>query len=209
MSQCIGLYPNGAFAEYLVASAQYGVLPAPEGWSFEDAAQLGCAAFTALQTLYQSHNFPTPLNPTTTPITLLVSGGASSVGQWVVQFAKQAGLYVIATASAKNFDLVKSLGADEVFDYKEPDAGAKIKASTKGELKYVIDTISEEPSAKVVFDALGDEGGVIAALLKYPTPPRDNIKVVNSAAFDMLGKVRRLCICPVTSSQVPRTMRSP
>jgi NADPH:quinone reductase-like Zn-dependent oxidoreductase len=46
----------------------------------------------------------------------LVYGGSTAVGMFAVQLAKLAGYKVVATASPKNFDLVKSYGADEVVD---------------------------------------------------------------------------------------------
>lgn len=49
---------------------------------------------------------------------VLIHGGAGGVGSMAVQFAKNAGAYVIATGSAKQADYMKSLGADETIDYK-------------------------------------------------------------------------------------------
>ncbi|KAI0057235.1 zinc-binding oxidoreductase ToxD [Artomyces pyxidatus] len=181
-----GCYPNGSFAEYVVASAEV-IVRVPDAWSFADAAQLGIAPFTALQTLYESHlDLPTPLEPTSTPFPILVSGGASSVGQYVVQFAKLAGLRVLATASKRNFELLKSLGADEVFDYNEPDVAQKIRAATGGQLKHAVDTISEGATPNLVAGALSEDGGVAAVILpvkeSYP-----NVKAVHSLAYQLLG----------------------
>ena len=53
--------------------------------------------------------------------------GSTSVGQYAVQYGKLSGYTVIATASPKNNDLIKSLGADFVFDYRDPDVVQKIK----------------------------------------------------------------------------------
>ena len=49
---------------------------------------------------------------------LLVTGGSGGVGSILVQFAKTTGIHITATCSAKNVDFVRSLGADEVIDYK-------------------------------------------------------------------------------------------
>lgn len=56
-----------------------------------------------------------------------------------IQFAKASGLTVIATSSPSNFDYLKSLGADAVFDYKSPTCGADIKALTKNKLRHAWD----------------------------------------------------------------------
>lgn len=196
-----GVGANGAFAEYVVASASFGVVRLPNNWSFEDGAQLGIAPFTALQTLYESHNIPAPQHHHWTAKPILISGAASSVGQWVVQFAQRSGFYVIATASEKNFDLVKALGADEVYDYHDPDVVQKIRLTTKGELKLAVDTICEGNTPKLVFDALSDEGGVVAAISPYPMPPREGITVISSVVFDMLGKVSSTARCGVRGNR--------
>jgi NADPH:quinone reductase-like Zn-dependent oxidoreductase len=62
---------------------------------------------------------------------LLVWGGASSVGSNAIQLATSAGYDVIATASAKNFDHVKSLGATVVVDYQNPDVVANLMETIK------------------------------------------------------------------------------
>lgn len=52
---------------------------------------------------------------------ILINGGTSGVGVLAIQMAKALGCHVVVTCSAQSFDLVKSLGADEVIDYKEID----------------------------------------------------------------------------------------
>ncbi|KAI0057242.1 dehydrogenase [Artomyces pyxidatus] len=181
-----GIHPNGSFAEYVVASAEV-IVRVPDAWSFADAAQLGIAPFTALQTLYESHNdLPTPFKPTSTPIPIFVSGGASSVGQYVVQFAKLAGLRVLATASPRNFALVQSLGADEVFDYSEPDVAQRIWAATGGKLRHVVDAISEGPTPDLVAGAMSEDGGIAAIILPPPTS-HPNVKLAHTCVYDLLG----------------------
>lgn len=50
---------------------------------------------------------------------VLINGGTSGVGILAIQMAKAIGCYVVVTCSSASFDLVKSLGADEVIDYKQ------------------------------------------------------------------------------------------
>jgi len=159
----------------------------PDDWAFEDAAQLGIGPFTAAQTLYVSQDLPSPLTPTSTPTPILVSGGSSSVGQFVIQFAKLAGLRVLATSSPKNFDLLKSLGADEVFDYNDPETSKRIKQSTNNQLKHAVDAISEHQSPAQISEALSDEGGIVSIILPYDSP-RPGVKVVHSLVYTLLGK---------------------
>ena len=53
-------------------------------------------------------------------IQLFVYGGSSSVGQYAIQLAKLSGYQVVSTASQRNHELVKSFGADLVFDVGNP-----------------------------------------------------------------------------------------
>ncbi|BDD60283.1 hypothetical protein MAP00_005421 [Monascus purpureus] len=64
--------------------------------------------------------------------TLLVWGGASSVGSNAIQLAAAAGYGVVTTASAKNFEYVKKLGATEAFDYHSPNIVDELVHALKG-----------------------------------------------------------------------------
>ncbi|TDL22505.1 zinc-binding oxidoreductase ToxD [Rickenella mellea] len=178
--------PNGTYAEYVLADANV-IISIPESWTFEQAAQLGIATYTTCQVLYQSQSLPTPLEPTKEPVDILVWGGASGVGQFVIQFAHLAGLRVIATASTKNFELLKSYGAVEVFDYKDESTPAKIKEFTGGKLKHAVDCIAEKGTPETVHAALSDNGGVISALLGYASQ-RDSVVVTPSIVYPLLGR---------------------
>ncbi|THH06160.1 hypothetical protein EW146_g9699 [Bondarzewia mesenterica] len=182
-----GYSSNGSFAEYVLADAER-VVHIPDTWSYEDAAQLGIAGYTTVQCLYESHtDLPTPFDPTPTPIPLLVWGGSTSVGQYVIQFAKLAGLYVLTTSSPKNYALLKSLGADEVYDYHDPEVSKKIKEKTGGKLVHAVDCVSEGKTGIQISEALSEKGGVVAVILPYESP-REGVKAVFSLAHDMLGK---------------------
>ncbi|KAI0265088.1 dehydrogenase [Gloeopeniophorella convolvens] len=187
-----GIHENGSFSEYLVASARLGIFAVPEGWSFEDAAQLGVPALTAVLCLYEAHSFPAPLAPSKDPepLPVLVYGGSTAVGTYTVQFLALAGLQVYATASPRNFDYVKSLGAVEVFDYHDPEVGKKIREATGGKLKHAVDTISEGGSPQIISDALSEEGGLVAQILVYPSP-RPGVDVNFILAYDLLGESHR------------------
>jgi NADPH:quinone reductase-like Zn-dependent oxidoreductase len=180
---------NGAFSEYLVARAELEVVPIPDGWSFEEAAQLGVAPITALQCLHETLELPSPFGARSTAEqsqrTILIWGGASAVGQYAIQFAKLCGLRVLTTASSKNFDLVRGLGADEVFDYRDEGAVEKIRAATGNALDIAIDTISEGKTPAQVTGAIGGKGGKVAIILPYESP-RPTVKVTFSMAPDLL-----------------------
>ena len=190
-----------------MTDAEFGVVPIPDGWSFEEAAQLGIGPLTALQCLYETLELPSPLEiilgPDDPQRTILVWGGASSVGQYAIQFAKLGGLRVLTTASPKNFGLVRGLGADEVFDYRDEDVVEKIRAATGNALDIAIDTISEGKTVEQVAGAIGDKGGKVAIILPYESP-RSDVKAVFSYVPDLLKRVRFVLslpfVCCSTSS---------
>ncbi|KAE9383452.1 NAD(P)-binding protein [Gymnopus androsaceus JB14] len=130
-------------------------LSLPDSWSFEHGAQLGVACFTACQCLYQYLHLPTPLGiPESVPEEfILVWSGATSTGQYVIQFAKLSGLRIITTCSPRNFDLVKSLGAELVFDYADSYTFKHILTATQGRLTMAVPK------------SFGESGGNLAALL--------------------------------------------
>lgn len=121
---------NGQWQRALGTGADYIALPAaqavplPKGISLETGATLGIPGLTAAQTVFASG--------AVTGQTLLISGGAGSVGHNAVQLAKWGGATVIATASASAHDRVRAAGADHVFDYRDPDLAAKILAASDG-----------------------------------------------------------------------------
>ncbi|KAI0278389.1 dehydrogenase [Russula aff. rugulosa BPL654] len=183
--------PNGAFAEYVVADAELQVVPIPGGWSFEEAAQLGVAPLTALQCLHESLELPSPFEARSTAEqprrTILIWGGASALGQYAIQFAKLAGLRVVTTASSKNFDLVKGLGADEVFDYRDEGVVENIRVATGNALDIAFDTISEGKTPAQVTGAIGDKGGKVASILPYESP-RPTVEVTFSILPNLIRR---------------------
>ena len=109
----------GAFQTYTILLAHMAS-PVPDSLAYENAAVLPLGISTASCGLFQKDflalQYPT-LTPKPTGKTVLVWGGATSVGSNAIQLAVAAGYEVIATASAKNFEYVKNLGAREAFDY--------------------------------------------------------------------------------------------
>jgi NADPH:quinone reductase-like Zn-dependent oxidoreductase len=103
----------GAFAEYALAIPKRIALK-PPGMSFEHAASVGVAAITALQGLRDSGQ----LKPGQK---VLINGASGGVGTFAVQIAKSLGAEVTGVCSGRNVELVRSLGADHVFDYTKED----------------------------------------------------------------------------------------
>ena len=70
----------------------------------------------------------------------------------------------ITTCSPRNFDLVRSYGADAVFDYNSVTCGKEIKDMTRNSLKYAIDPFAQQGSMAICDEAIGRVGGKYTAL---------------------------------------------
>src|ERR1700757_1915372 len=103
---------SGAFAEHVAASGK-SVGHSPENISDTEAASLPTAGISALQAI---NTLAVEQGQKA-----FIHGASGGVGSIAVQLAKSRGAYVAATASTENVDFVKSLGADEVIDYKTQD----------------------------------------------------------------------------------------
>jgi NADPH:quinone reductase-like Zn-dependent oxidoreductase len=103
---------SGAFAEYVCVAGT--VAPKPANLTFEQAAAVPTAAVTALQALRDRGRVQAGQ-------TVLVNGASGGVGTFAVQLAKAFGAEVTGVCSTRNVDLVRSLGADQVVDYRRED----------------------------------------------------------------------------------------
>jgi NADPH:quinone reductase-like Zn-dependent oxidoreductase len=77
-----------------------------------------------------------------------------------IQLAKLSGLTVIATASPRNHEYLKSLGADHVLSYSDPNTPAEIKKLTDGKLYLAYDTISDKGTTQLVINSLGSDSDI-------------------------------------------------
>ncbi|MGJ8544712.1 MAG: NADPH:quinone reductase [Sulfitobacter sp.] len=103
---------------------QAQAVPLPEQVSFETGAILGIPGLTACHAVFGGGEVAGD--------TVLVQGGAGTVGLLAVQLAKWGGATVIATCSPRDADRVRSAGADHVLDYAAEDLGAQILAANGG-----------------------------------------------------------------------------
>ncbi|KAF3051885.1 hypothetical protein E8E11_011122 [Didymella keratinophila] len=87
---------------------------------------------------------------------ILIWGGSSATGSLAISYAKQAGYTVISTSSKHNFGLLKSLGADHVFDHSDPVTVDAI--SNFSPIDYWLDTISLKPTVSTILKILAPEG---------------------------------------------------
>ncbi|MDP9028503.1 MAG: zinc-binding alcohol dehydrogenase family protein [Actinomycetota bacterium] len=115
---------EGGFQRYVVLLQQL-VSPIPDSLSFEDAAVLPLTLSTAAVGLFQKDQLGLALprrDAAERGETVLVWGGSTSLGSNAIQLARNAGYRVVATASSRNFDYVRSLGAESAVDYHSATA---------------------------------------------------------------------------------------
>lgn len=103
----------GTFAEFISINEEDVALK-PEKLTMEEAASIPLVGLTAWQALIVKANIQKGQK-------IFIQAGSGGVGTFAIQLAKYIGATVATTTSAANFDLVKSLGADIVIDYKNED----------------------------------------------------------------------------------------
>ncbi len=172
---------NGQWKRAFGTAAEFIVLPAPQaaplpaGISFEIGACLGIPAMTAIHAV--------GLANTSADTTLLVSGGAGAVSQYVIQFAKAKKAKVITTVSSpEKADIARKAGADQIIDYKKESVGERVMEITG---KHGVDAVIEldlTANAKLIPAVLRPKGSVII----YGT----GLEAALPSAFCLVNSVR-------------------
>jgi len=103
----------GGFAEYACLSENTAAHK-PANLTFEQAAAVPVASITALQALRDHGRLQSGQH-------VLINGASGGVGTFATQIAKALGAQVTGVCSGKNFEMVKSIGADHVIDYSKED----------------------------------------------------------------------------------------
>jgi len=157
---------GGTYAEYVAVDASQ-VAKKPRTVSFSTAAALpipGQAAWTALIETAKVERGQR----------VLIHGGAGALGTVAVQLAKEQGAHVIATASGDGVALVKSLGADEVIDYR-----TQRFEQLAHEIDIVLDTLGG--ATQEASWATMRKGGILVATAMPPSPERAAAAGVHAA----------------------------
>jgi NADPH:quinone reductase-like Zn-dependent oxidoreductase len=146
---------DGADAEYVVVCATE-LAPKPATLTFTDAAAVPLSTLTAWQALFDNGDLQTGQS-------VLIHGGAGGVGSFAVQLARWRGAHVTATASARDAELVRELGADEVIDYR-----AQRFEEAVADRNLVFDTVGGETWERS-WDVLRPGGRLVS--IAVPRPP--------------------------------------
>jgi NADPH:quinone reductase-like Zn-dependent oxidoreductase len=158
----------GGYAEYICVPSSL-CAPKPASLSIAEAGAVPLAALTAWQGIFDNGGLAAGQ-------TVLIHAGSGGVGHFAIQFAKNKGARVVATASGENVDFVRRLGADTVIDYKTQrfeDAAVQVD---------------------VVFDLIGGEtrerswstlrpGGILVSTLGQPDESKARQHGVRSKGY--------------------------
>ncbi|MGB8579087.1 MAG: NADPH:quinone reductase, partial [Pseudolabrys sp.] len=166
--------PFGTAAEFIAVPAAQAVT-LPGNVSFEAGACLGIPAMTAIHAVILAN--------ATKDTTLLVSGGAGAVSQYVIQFAKAKGANVITTVSSlEKAKVAREAGADHTIDYKRENVGDRVMEITRNRGVDAAIEMDLTANAKLIPSVLRPKGSVIV----YGTGP----EAMLPAAFCLVNSIR-------------------
>lgn len=157
---------EGAYAEKLAIKAAI-IAGKPPRLDDAQAAAMALTGLTALWALEDTARLQKGES-------VLIHGGAGGVAGFAIQLAKHLGATVITTASARNHDYVRQLGADRVIDYQTQDFATAVK-----DCDVVFDTVGGEVQVRSY--AVLKPGGRLVWIAAAPagfTPPRKDVAVL-------------------------------
>jgi len=144
---------SGTFAEMIAANTNNLSL-IPNNLNYEEAASFPLVGSSAIQAIEDIIKLKSKNK-------ILIHGGAGGIGSIAIQLAKHLGAYVVTTVSEKDKEFVKSLGADEIIDYKNQKFEDILK-----DYDAVFDTIGGEITDRS-FKVL-KKNGILASMKGQP-----------------------------------------
>ncbi|MFC5662623.1 NADP-dependent oxidoreductase [Kitasatospora misakiensis] len=178
-------HPAGAYAEYVTAPARH-FAPRPAGLTHLQAGALPLASLTAWQALVDTANVRPGQR-------VLIHAAAGGVGHLAVQIAKARGAYVIGTASAAKHELLRSLGADELIDYRTQDFTRTLR-----DVDVVLDSLGGPNWARSL-RTLRPGGTLISILPPDDTFPAEEAEAAGVRAVFMLVEPDHAGLRAITS----------
>lgn len=164
---------RGTYAEYVVAPEKT-LAHKPKALSHEEAAAIPLAALTAWQALLTQGKLKTGQR-------VLVHAGAGGVGVMAIQIAKAFGAYVAATASTRNQDLLRDLGADQPIDYTKEQIN-----HIRPKFDLVLDGVGQRVWG-ASFSALKFGGRLVTLAIPIPEQLAGKIKFFGTALAGVGG----------------------
>jgi NADPH:quinone reductase-like Zn-dependent oxidoreductase len=144
---------SGSYAEYAVIPVSV-LAKKPQSMTFEQAAGVPIAGDTAYRALHEAGKIARGQ-------TVLIHGAAGGVGSLAVQIAKAAGARVIGTASPNNHEFLRSLGVDQVIDYRSQRFEDVVR-----NVDLVLNTVDADTNARSI--RVVREGGVLVSIVGPP-----------------------------------------
>ncbi|KAF7540547.1 hypothetical protein G7054_g1286 [Neopestalotiopsis clavispora] len=171
-----GFNANNGFQDYVPVEHKL-IAKIPGDMAYRDAVGFGLCSATSAMFLFGKDYLHLDIPELGAPKkskSVLIWGGSSSVGSNAIQLAAAAGYDVVSTCSKRNFDYVKGLGAEQVFDYNDPEVTEKVVAQL------------DKGDCAGIFMAAGLEDGNAAAL-KVAAATKQKVKFASSNFIANLG----------------------
>jgi len=157
--------PRGTYAEYCVCP-EWTVFHIPDSMSFEEAATVPLAAFTAAVGLYRNLRLPMPFERTddsaaTEKSALVINGASGAVGTFALKMAKlNPSISPVVAIAGSNAEFVKSNGADVVLDYRSPTIARDLQTALDGKkISHVFDAANSVSSMGYLLPILDSNTG--------------------------------------------------
>ncbi|GHW78674.1 alcohol dehydrogenase [Vibrio cholerae] len=149
------LTKDGAYAQYIRVDTSL-VAKKPRTLNFAQAAAVPLTSLTAWQAITQLAEIKPEQS-------ILIHGASGGVGSFAVQFAMHLGAYVTAVASVGNHSYLKSLGVEQIVDYRSPNY-----LQALGQFDYVFDVVDND--ALGIYDTVKPSGKYISTLKTHQIP---------------------------------------
>jgi NADPH:quinone reductase-like Zn-dependent oxidoreductase len=176
----LSMVADGAAAEYVVAPAEI-LTAAPSSIPLTDAAALPSVGLTAWQALFDHGDLAAGQR-------VLINGAGGAVGGYAVQLAKAAGAHVIATASPRSHERVRTAGAHEVIDHTTTE----VTAAVTEPVDVLLNLAPIDPVQFTALVALVRPGGVVVSTTVWMPAPSDEERGVRGVDIFVRSDVGQL-----------------
>jgi NADPH:quinone reductase-like Zn-dependent oxidoreductase len=174
------LQSNGSFATHTLVATK-ALLQLPDSVSFSSSAAVPCPGLTAWQALAKFPDSPER--------DVLVIGGGSATGTYLIQLALKRNYRVWTTASSRHHDALLKAGVAGVFDYRDASWHSKLSSALEGRALYAaIDNIGEA-SARALAPLIGYNGHLVCIAGRLNTPALPAFTTVISLHEVALGAI--------------------